>query len=71
VDVLFVPIGVQRWGTFDERTRQATLHRSPQGDDEDLLNDVAVRTVLTGGTVYAVRPDEMPDGSSIAALFRY
>ena len=71
LDVLFVPTGVQRWGTFDDTTREAVLHRSPRAGDEDLLNDVAVRTVLDGGTVYAVRPDEMPDGDSVAALFRY
>jgi hypothetical protein len=71
MDVLFVPVGVQQWGTFDATTRQAVRHRSPRAGDEDLLNDVAVRTVLAGGTVYAVRPDEMPAGDAVAALLRY
>jgi hypothetical protein len=71
VDVLFVPVGVQRWGSLDDRTRRAAQRESPQPRDEDLLNVLAVRTVLSGGTVYAVRPDEMPDGQAVAALFRY
>jgi hypothetical protein len=57
--------------SFDDRTRRAALRESQQPGDEDLLNVLAVRTVLFGGTVYAVRPDEMPDGEAVAALFRY
>ena len=71
VDVLFVPIGVQRWGTFDDSTRQAVLHEAPQTGDEDLLNAAAVHTVLAGGVVYAVPLDEMPEDGAIAALLRY
>jgi hypothetical protein len=71
MDVLFVPVGVQRWGTYDDGAQQAVVRRSPKPGDEDLLNDVAVRTILSGGTVYAVPPDEVPDGGVLAGLFRY
>ena len=71
MEVLFVAVGVQRWGTFDDATRQVVLHEVPQTGDEDLLNVAAVRTVLAGGTVYAVAPDEMPEGGAVAALLRY
>jgi hypothetical protein len=71
LDVLFVPIGVQQWGSFDEGARRAELHESAQPDDEDLLNVLAVRTLLAGGTVYAVLPDEVPGGAALAALLRY
>jgi hypothetical protein len=37
----------------------------------DLIEQAVVRTMLNGGTVYAVPGDEMPDRSAIAALFRY
>lgn len=71
VSVVFVPVGVQRWGTFTETTRKAVLHDSLQAGDEDLLNVLAVRTLLDGGTVYVVAQDEMPAGGDVAALLRY
>ncbi|MGE3276818.1 MAG: hypothetical protein AB7O67_17035 [Vicinamibacterales bacterium] len=71
VDVLFVPVGVQRWGTFDDETRQAVIHDEPQQGDEDLLNVAAVRALLTGSTVYALPPGEIPGGGAVAALLRY
>jgi hypothetical protein len=30
-----------------------------------------MQTVLNGGTVYAVRQEEMPDNTTIAAVYRY
>jgi hypothetical protein len=71
VDVLFVPVGMQRWGTFIEPTRDVVLHDSPEAGDEDLLNVLAIDALRKGGTVYAVSPAEMPDGGEVAALLRY
>jgi hypothetical protein len=71
VNVLFVPVGVQRWGTFSDATRAAVLHDSPEAGDEDLLNVLALRTWRQGGTVYAVAPADMPDGGDVAALLRF
>jgi hypothetical protein len=71
VNVLFVPVGVQRWGIFVDATREAVLHDSPGAGDEDLLNVLALRTWRHGGTVYAVAPADMPDGGEVAALLRY
>ena len=39
--------------------------------EPDLIEQAVVRTMLDGGTVYAVTEDEMPGGAPIAALFRY
>jgi hypothetical protein len=69
--VLFVPVGVQRWGRVDRDTGAVALHAEAQRDDEDLLNVAAVETLLSSGTVYAVDPDEMPDAAAIAAVLRY
>jgi hypothetical protein len=71
VAVLFVPVGVQRWGRVDRDTGAVALHAEAQRDDEDLLNVAAVETLLSSGTVYAVDPDEMPDAAAIAAVLRY
>lgn len=71
VHVLFVPVGVQCWGTFVDATREAVLHDSPEAGDEDLLNVLALRTWRHGGMIYAVAPTDMPDGGDVAALLRY
>lgn len=71
VSVLFVPVGVQRWGIFDPDTEEVNLNRNAGPGHQDLLDYAAIQTILNGGTVYAVNPDEMPDNAPIAAVFRY
>jgi len=71
IDVLFVPVGVQQWGSYDPDTRTVHLHPEAEPGDEDLLDLAAVHTFLSGGTVYAVRPEEMPDEGPAAAVLRY
>ncbi len=71
VDLLFVAVGVQRWGTFDPVTFSIHLHEEPGPGDEDLLDFAALHTLLNGGTVYAVKPEEVPDETPLAAIFRY
>jgi hypothetical protein len=70
VEVLFVPVGVQLWGTFDARANSLRLEEEKHGGG-DLLDFAAVHTFLNGGTVHAVNPPEMPDDGPVAALFRY
>jgi hypothetical protein len=45
-------------------------HRGSPGD-EDLLDLAALQTFSTGGTVYAVTPEQMPDKAQVAAIFHY
>jgi Bacterial archaeo-eukaryotic release factor family 3 len=70
VEALFVPVGVQLWGTFDPRANSLRVEKENQGGG-DLLDFAAVHTFLNGGTVHAVNPREMPDDGQVAALFRY
>jgi hypothetical protein len=71
VDLLFVAVGVQQWGTFDPVTFSIHLHEEPGPGDEDLLDFAALHTLLNGGTVYAVKPAEVPGQGPLAAVFRY
>jgi hypothetical protein len=71
VESLFVPVGIQQWGTFDSDANMVYLHQDAEPDDEDLLDLAAIQTLLHGGTVYAVKPEEVPDGAVLAAVFRY
>ncbi len=65
---LFVEIDQRQWGRFDE---QVQVHAEPQTGDEELLNLAALHTLLNSGAVYAVDADDMPDETSVAAVFRY
>ncbi|MBD0306463.1 MAG: hypothetical protein ICV76_07930 [Nitrospiraceae bacterium] len=71
VALLFVPVGVQQWGRFDERTQTVQVHHEEEAGDEDLINLCVIQTILHGGKVYAVSPHEMPTDGAAAAVFRY
>jgi len=71
VDVLFVMIGGQVWGTVDPETGEAQIQGEPGTDHVDLLDVAAVRTLRNGGAAYAVEPGQVPGGESLAAVFRY
>jgi hypothetical protein len=47
------------------------LHDKEQPGDADLLDFAAIQTFLQGGSVYAVKPDQIPDKAPLAAVFRY
>lgn len=71
VDRLFVAVGVQKWGRFDPDANEIQIHTDAQVGDEDLLDAAALQTLINGGVVYAVEPDNMPAPAPIAAVFRY
>jgi hypothetical protein len=71
VETLFIPMGVRRWGSYDEAHNRIELHDEPQPGDEDLLDFAAVHTVINGGDVYALDPQELPEPGKAAAVFRY
>lgn len=71
VDRLFVAVGVQKWGRFDPNANEIQIHPDAEVGDEDLLDAAALQTLINGGVVYAVEPDNMPAPAPIAAVFRY
>lgn len=71
IDVLFVPLGVQRWGSFNEEKRSVLVHDEAEAGDRDLLDICATNTILNRGSVYAVAPEAVPGGGGLAAVFRY
>jgi hypothetical protein len=71
VDTLFVALGTRRWGSFDEEARKVEVSDSNGPGTEDLVDLAAIQTLLKGGTVYAVPPDRVPEGSEVAAVYRY
>jgi len=69
VELLHVAVGRHQWGTFDGT--EVHLHEKCEPGDEDLLDFATVHTILNGGTVYAVKPEEVPDEGNLAAIYRY
>ena len=71
IEIMLVDTESRQWGTFDPVTDQVHLHREEEAADEDLLEFATVHTILNKGIVYTIEPGEMPQGASIAALFRH
>lgn len=72
VATLFVTDGESVvWGRYDDSKQDIEIHPQEQPGDEDLLDRAAINTLLRGGTVYVVNPEEMPGKAPIAALLRY
>ena len=74
VEILLVPTGVQRWGTYDSAAGMIELRDRVQPGDQDLLNLAAIQALAHGGEVYAIQPGEVPevpDDVSLAAVLRY
>jgi hypothetical protein len=71
VESLFVPIGEHSWGWFDAERDVVHHSTEPKNGEHDLINMAAIKTLTQSGNVYALDKEDMPNGSSIAAIFRY
>ncbi|MDY0213763.1 MAG: hypothetical protein RBR06_12270 [Desulfuromonadaceae bacterium] len=71
IATLFVAVGVQVWGRFDPEKNQVDVHETHQSGDEDLLDFTAIQTLIKGGTVFVVSPNEVPDQALVAAVLRH
>ena len=68
---LFVQKDQVLWGTFDETTNHLILNEMQQETDRDLMHDVILKTLTTGGQVHVLEEYQMPAQSTLAALMRY
>ncbi len=71
VELLFVALGLEKWGTFDPSSNAIELHEKAESCDKDLLDFAAAYTLIHRGVVYAVEPEKIPDGLPLAAVFRH
>jgi hypothetical protein len=71
IDILFTAVGIQQWGIFDPATSSVHIHEEQKPGYEDLLDFAAAHTILNGGKVYVMTPEEMPDAVCMAGIFRY
>jgi len=71
IDVLFVPTPTHVLSATHGSSGVAHADGGQELGARDLIEQAVVRTVLNGGTVYAVPEGEMPDRAPVAALLRY
>jgi protein required for attachment to host cells len=71
VGTLLLSRGATVWGRYDEESRKVDVAEEAAPDNEDLLNLLAVKTMMQGGNVISL-PDDLADQTGPAAgLFRY
>ena len=71
IEILFLSLGFEKWGIFDPEIGSLEVHESEQPGDQDLYDFAAIQTLVNGGLVYVVEPEEVPGGKPAAAIFRY
>ncbi len=68
---LFVSDTLGQPGSFNESTYAVKGRESGSVDDEDLVNDAAIQTILRAGQVFVVPNTKMPHGAPLAATYRF
>jgi hypothetical protein len=70
IDTAFVSIEEAVYGTVDDEG-SIDYADGPSADVFGIADEIARRTWMNGGKVYAVRHDEVPGGGSAAAILRF
>lgn len=72
IDCLFVQESASWMGKMSKRTGRITIPAKRRVTDEDLLNEIAIRVFLHGGSVYLVDDKAFPDDDTpLHAIYRY
>jgi len=71
VDTLFVPMGFHQYGKFDPEENQVEVSDKMNGQTVDLINLAAISAIRTGGTLYGLTPQDVPNNAGLAAIYRY
>ncbi|HEX7446573.1 MAG TPA: hypothetical protein VF306_03450 [Pirellulales bacterium] len=71
VETLLFDATQHRWGKWDGERLQAHFHHERRDESDDLLDLAIWQTLMHNGSVYAVRPEQLPARAPCAALFRY
>lgn len=72
IDTLLVKNGENMWGVFDKESNTLKTREQQPRFKSCLLNFAAIQTILNGGKVYLMEPDEMPESEAkLNAVFRF
>jgi hypothetical protein len=68
---LFLAEGIQKRGSYDKITDSVVIHPQPEPGDEDLMDLAASQTLNHAGTIFVLKPEEVPGGDLLSAVLRY
>jgi len=71
IETLLVSIDSHCWGRYDEAEDALEQHDEFQIFDRDLLDLAAAKTLAHDGNVYVLAPQDIPERSQLAAIYRY
>jgi len=71
VRFLFIADGAQHWGKFAADTNSVTDHLKAEANDSDLVDLAARGTLANSGTIYVMKPEEMPGATPMVATLRF
>lgn len=71
VGTLLVDVAASRPGTIDPDKGTITLANSSSAATYDLLDELVGLTIRSGGEVLPAKSSALPNGSPVAAIFRY
>lgn len=71
VQALLVDIDAVVPGTIDDETGEVTLAEAEGADSYGVIDQMALRALLTGAEVLAVRKDDLPGEAPFAAILRH
>ena len=72
VDTLLVNTNHKHlWGTYNSDGFAVDFHEGPGGDNHCMIDLAALKVIESGGRVFMVAPEEMPDKALVAGTLRY
>lgn len=73
VDMLFVPLDREAWGSYDPVTNTVMRQEKENPDSRDLIDYAVIHTLHNGGSVLPLKESELParEDGPVAAIFRY
>ncbi len=71
VDCVLLAADANVWGVFDEEYQVLRIDPEPGPENEDVMNRLAVETLIRGGDVFTLPEDLRDRAGPAAGLFRY
>lgn len=71
IETLFLKTGEELWGDVDPGLRAVQPNAADETSGDELLDYSAAHTLMHGGSVYSLEPDQFPGEGVMAAVLRY
>ncbi len=71
VSDLFVERNTHIWGSFNEQDNKLAINIEKQPNDDCLINNTIIKTLMNGGEVHLLDKEKMPADGPIAAFLRF